>query len=74
MSLAKKYGIPEACIKSMVHDGVIPWGVIRQEAFISFYKAKVDEGIEKYEAVKLTAEAFNVSKTYIYRLIQQLSW
>lgn len=73
MSLAKKYGIPEASIKSMVKDGVIPWGVIRQEEFVSFYKRKVDDGTEKYEAVKLTAEEFNVSKTYIYRLIQQLS-
>ena len=73
MRLAKKYGIPESAITAMVRDGKIPWGVVRQEAFVSFYKAKVDEGIEKYEAVKLTAEAFNVSKTYIYRLIQQLS-
>jgi hypothetical protein len=73
MSLAKKYGIPESSIKCMVKDGVIPWGVIRQEAFISFYKSKVDDGIEKHEAVKLTSEEFNVSKTYIYRVIQLLS-
>jgi hypothetical protein len=73
MSLAKKYGIPEASIKSMVKDGVIPWGVIRQEQFVTFYKNKVDAGVEKHEAVKLTSEEFNVSKTYIYRLIQQLS-
>lgn len=73
MSLDKKYGIPASTIKSMVSDGVIPWGVIRQEQFVSFYKSKIDDGVEKHEAVKLTSEEFNVSKTYIYRLIQQLS-
>jgi hypothetical protein len=71
MSLAKKYGIPEASIKCMVKDGVIPWGVVRQEEFISYYKSKLESGVEKHEAVKLTSEEFNVSKTYIYRLIQQ---
>jgi len=71
MSLAKKYGIPEACVKNMVQDGVIPWGVIRQEEMNSFYKSKRESGVEKHEAVKLTSEEFNVSKTYIYRLIQQ---
>jgi hypothetical protein len=73
MSLADKYKIPESSIKAMVKDGVIPWGVVRQEQFVTFYKKTVDSGIEKYEAVKLTAEEFNVSKQYIYRIIQQLS-
>lgn len=71
MSLDKKYGVSEACIKAMVKDGIIPWGVIRQEQMRSCYKSKIDSGIEKHEAVKLTSEEFNVSKTYIYRLIQQ---
>jgi hypothetical protein len=71
MSLAKKYGVPESSIKCMVKDGVIPWGVVRQVEFISFYKSKLESGVEKHEAVKLTSEEFNVSKTYIYRLIQQ---
>lgn len=70
MSLAKKYGIPEASIKCMVQDGVIPWGVIRQNQMRDFYNTKLNE-VEKHEAVKLTSEEFNVSKTYIYRLIQQ---
>jgi len=71
MSLAKKYGVPESSIKCMVKDGVIPWGVIRQEAMNTFYRNKIESGVEKNEAVKLTSEEFNVSKTYIYRLIQQ---
>jgi len=60
-------------MKCMVKDGVIPWGVIRQEAMNTFYRNKIESGVEKNEAVKLTSEEFNVSKTYIYRLIQQFS-
>ena len=73
MSLAKKYGVTEAAIKGMIKDGIIPWGAIRQDAMNTFYKNKIESGVDKNEAVKLTSEEFNVSKTYIYRLIQQFS-
>ena len=36
-----------------------------------FCKRKIESGIKKSEAVKLTADEFHVSNTYVYRLIQQ---
>lgn len=71
MSIAKKYGVPESSIQCMVKDGLLQWGAIRQVEMVEFCKRKIESGIKKSEAVKLTADEFHVSNTYVYRLIQQ---
>lgn len=72
MSLEKEFGIPQAAIVNLVRKGVITPGVINKYEMLAFYKSKFESGVCKAESVKLTSEQFNVSCTYVYKVIQEI--
>lgn len=73
MSLEDELGIPQSAITNLVRKGVISVTTINKYQCFLFYKGKIELGIKKPEAVKLTSEEFRVSTSYIYEIVQQMS-
>lgn len=73
MNWVDEFGIPQSTITNLVRKGIIASGVINKYQMYAFYKSKLESGVVNAEAVKLTSEQFEVSKTYVYKIIQQFS-
>lgn len=69
-TIQEKYGLTEGQFKAMVKDGIISTTFPRYEEIIIHYKANLSKG--SGEAVHLTCEKFNVSKSTVYEIIARL--
>lgn len=72
MSLAKKYGIPEAIVTNMYKNGDLPQGVINRHQIYDFFKLTKELGQTHSEAVKITADKFEVSTSHVYDVIKKM--
>jgi hypothetical protein len=72
MSLAKKYGISEAIITNMYRNGDLPQGVINRYKIYDFFRSTKESGQSHSEAVKLTADQFDVTTSYVYEVIKKM--
>lgn len=70
MSLAKKYGLSEEVVKSMIRDGILPCSIVKAEEVIAFYDKEIRSGVPKSEAVKRASDELNVSIRSVYRFIK----
>ena len=69
--ICDKYGLEETQFKAMVKDGIISTTWPFYDEVVVFYKANRNKG--NSEAVKMTAERFNVSIPTVYRIVKTIS-
>lgn len=71
MSLADKYKIPEASLKKMISDGILPCSIVKADEIVCFYNQQISSGIPKPEAMKNTSEQYDIALSYTYRLVNK---
>lgn len=69
--IAEKYGMSDEKFKKAINDGLISTSWLRREEIVVHFKEKLKGAKNKSEAVKLTAESFNCTTTYIHTILRE---
>lgn len=69
--ICNKYGLKEDQFKAMVKDGIISTTWPFYDEVVVHYKSKKILG--NSEAIKQTADKFNISESTVYRIVKTIS-